>query len=175
MNEGVLVWVTGLSNAGKTTISRALVHRMRENGAVVVHLDGDEMRSALRAHDRYSREERLELAWVYSGVCRLIVSQGVHVVCSTISMFHAVRASNRQTFQNYFEVWLRAPDVVLRSRDSRGVYNSSGPNDPNVAGYGVAVEEPENPDLKFDNDGSHGVGELADLVYRRLEEKYGKL
>src|ERR1700683_519240 len=102
---GTVVWITGLSGAGKTTLSKAVALRLRSHGDVVVLLDGDELRAVFGAVavnvQNHGREGRLALAMQYARLCRVLANQGLTVVIATISLFREVHAWNRENLPNY--------------------------------------------------------------------------
>ena len=98
---GTVFWNTGLSSAGKTIISKILFQVFQEKSIPVIHLDGDGLRAIFTIEGTHSPEERLVLAKRYSRLCKEISDQGVHVTCSTISMFDEVRELNRVTIPEY--------------------------------------------------------------------------
>ncbi len=151
MNEKNRVyWLTGLSGAGKTTIGRLWRDALRVAGETVIFLDGDEMRAVFGAGLGFSGADRRRLAESYGRLCALLASQGVTVVCCTISMFDSVRAWNRANIPGYYEVYIEATMETLRRRDQKGLYSR---NADNVAGVGLQVELPSTPDLVLDNNG----------------------
>jgi cytidine diphosphoramidate kinase len=120
--QGPVIWITGLSGAGKTTVGR-LVHRMLEDrGQAAIFLDGDELRSLFPLGDRFDRDSRLQLALGYGKLCRLLASQGYAVVCATISMRCEVYAWNRDNLPGYVEVFLDVDEKTRRQRDPKSYY-----------------------------------------------------
>ena len=96
MDKGILYWITGLSGAGKTTIGNRLYYKMRSENKNVIILDGDILKKIAGKDLGYKREERLERAYRYSSLCKLLTDQGVHVIICTIAMFNEVRDWNRR-------------------------------------------------------------------------------
>ncbi|MBM3368576.1 MAG: adenylyl-sulfate kinase, partial [Betaproteobacteria bacterium] len=88
--EGGVLWITGYSGAGKTTIGRKVEARLREQGRATVFLDGDDLRRILAGRWGYERSERLELSKVYFRLCSHLASQGVTVVIAAIAMYEEV-------------------------------------------------------------------------------------
>lgn len=152
MDIGKVIWITGLSGAGKTSLASELTARLSSQGRAVVRLDGDELReifgvsTASRPED-YGRDSRLALARRYGLLCNLIASQGFTVVIATISLFHEVHAWNRDNLPGYFEVYLKVPTEELRRRDPKGIYRRFDAGElTGVTGLDIAFEEPLSPD-----------------------------
>lgn len=154
-DTGTVFWITGLSGAGKTSISSGLVKLFKENAIPVIHLDGDALRAVFAVGDAHTPEERLALAKRYSRLCKEISDQGIHVICSTISMFNEVREKNRSTIKRYKEVYLKVPMEVLIKRDQKGLYSGGlKGNVDNVIGLNTNFQEPQKPDKVIINDGT---------------------
>ena len=156
-------WLTGLSGAGKTTPGRLWRDELSARGETVVFLDGDEMRSVFGSGLGFNEADRRKLAESYGRLCGLLASQGVTVVCCTISMFHSVRAWNRENIPGYYEVYIAASMDTLRRRDQKGLYSR---NADNVAGVGLQVELPDAPDLVLDNNGQKTPAEQIAVLRR---------
>ena len=155
-----VVWITGLSGAGKTSLASRLVERVREQGRVVILLDGDELRevfgAVLNSQDNHGREGRLLLAMQYAHLCQVISSQGVLVVIATISLFKEVHQWNREHFPSYFEVFLKVPLDELRRRDPKGIYKRFDAGElKHVAGLDLTVDEPDAADWVVEFDPKH--------------------
>lgn len=143
-----VIWITGLSGAGKTTLAKALLPLLPPHSLL---LDGDEMREALALLAQgYDRESRERLAFTYARLCRLAAEQGITVVCATISMFHKVRTWNRQNLPGYYEIFLDVPHEERCKRDPKGLYEATENGRlENMAGCDIAVELPISPDMRI--------------------------
>lgn len=172
-NEIKVIWITGLSGAGKTTLAQALVKRLRSMGKTVVLLDGDELRAVFGADKinstNHGRDGRLALAMQYAQLCKMLSAQGFIVVIATISLFHEVHAWNRENLQGYFEVYLKVPIEELRRRDPKGIYRRFDAGElQNVAGFDLPVDEPSQPDYLISFSQNESVDILADGLMNRL-------
>lgn len=117
--SGGVIWITGLSGVGKTTVAALVRERFARTGQLPVLLDGDRIRQVMPEPPGFGEADRRRLAHVYAGLAREFSAQGHLVVCATVSLFHAVHAWNRAHLPRYLEVWLRAPVEELRRRGVR--------------------------------------------------------
>jgi adenylylsulfate kinase len=171
-----VVWITGLSAAGKTTIASALVGELRARGDAALLLDGDAVRRAIQAQDAgHDRGGRLRNAYRIARLACLIAQQDIIAVVATMSLFHEIHAWNRANFPRYLEVLLDVSAEVLRQRDPKGLYADlfSGKEE-NVAGFDLAVEIPRAPDMIIaNNDGEAEIRPIVQRILLRLDRMHG--
>ena len=173
VSPGQVIWITGLSGAGKTTFSRKLLARLRLRTCNTVLLDGDELREifnhgSLNKND-YDRAERIKLAMKYSKLCKLLAEQDLTVIIATISLFKEIHLWNRMNIQRYIEVYIDVPLEELRRRDSKGIYSKFDSGDiKNVAGLDIAVDLPIEPSFIYTFNGEttmeDSVANLTDII-----------
>jgi adenylylsulfate kinase len=120
--KGLTVWFTGLSSAGKTTISRSVYETLRSRGHWVEWLDGDVVRRRLSKGLGFSKEDRDENIRRIGFVAELLTRNGVTVLVSAISPYRAVRDEMRAAIGSFLEVYVNAPLEVCQQRDVNGVY-----------------------------------------------------
>lgn len=163
---GRVFWITGLSGAGKTTVSQHLLNKLKELGQPVILFDGDILREVFNDY-RFDHAGRLALSKRYSKLCQLVASQAVDVIIATISMFHETHAWNRANIANYKEIYLKVPLDILKERDVKSVYASKNGQlkVENVVGLDGMFQEPISPDLIIEN---HGEIQLSDVVKKIL-------
>ena len=158
-----VIWITGYSAAGKTTVGRLVERQLKAAGAPTVFLDGDDLRSILGDKWGYGREERIELARVYFRLCSHLAAQGLTVVISAVAMYDEVRNWVKANVPNTLEAYLHVPDGERRRRDAatKQVYAKLGD-------LAALYDEPLAPDLKIEN---HGDVEPEDVA-RQIVEHY---
>src|ERR1044071_2562620 len=125
MHAGFTVWFTGMSGAGKSTISQLLEQRLRALGAKVEGMDGGEARTALSTGLGFSEEDRDEDIRRIGFLCELLSRNGVIVIAAAISPYRAVREEVRARIPNFVEVYVHCPLEELARRDVKGLYKKA--------------------------------------------------
>lgn len=174
--SALVVWITGLSGAGKTTLATEIRRRMLDQGQKALLLDGDEVREVF-ADPRGSataigREDRIQFGHRYGRLGRLVARQGINAIVSTISLAREVHDWNRANIRNYVEIYLRVPLEELRRRDPKGIYRryDSGQGS-NVWGLDIPFDELQNPDLIVDFRPDVSAVAIADQVMPILQDR----
>ncbi len=151
----MIIWITGLSASGKSTIGRAIYDLWKPQAPNTVLLDGEDIRRILprsTGDDAYTEVGRHAAAQHYCEICAWLDGQDINVVCCTISFFEDLRESNRNNLSRYFEVFLTAPMKVLRNRDYKNLYAPAFAGKiKNVVGVDLPLIPPTTPDMIVDN------------------------
>lgn len=143
-----VVWLTGRSGAGKSTIAGALQAFLDARGEHAVILDGDEVRTGLCSDLGFSDEDRRENIRRIAEVAKLMADTGAIVLVSVISPFRSGRDAARALFAEgeFFEVYIDTPAQVAEMRDPKGLYKRARLGEiPQFTGIDSAYEEPVNP------------------------------
>lgn len=149
--SGQCLWVTGLPGSGKTTLALLLQKQLKSfAGRQFVLLDGDELREVFGSTTLHQSEQRKNLSYQYARLARLLCSQGLDVIVSTVSMFAEVRQWNRENITKYLEIFIDVPIETLISRDKHELYSRAlrGEVD-NVLGINASYEAPLTPDIRL--------------------------
>lgn len=167
--EHGVIWITGYSAAGKTTVGRMVERSLKASGVPTIFLDGDDLRSIFAQRWGYDRAERVDLARVYFRLCSHLAAQGLTVVISAIAMYKEVRDWIKANVPNAVEVYLHVPEDERRRRDAatKKVYGKIG----NLADL---YDEPLAPDLKIDNFGAATPAEVAAQIVAHYREQQGQ-
>jgi 3'-phosphoadenosine 5'-phosphosulfate synthase len=151
MNRGFVVWFTGLSGAGKSTIANALKAELEARGRHVELLDGDEVRTHLSKGLGFSKEDRDTNIRRIGYVARLVARCGGVAITAAISPYRDVRDEIRAQTPGFVEVFARAPLDTLVERDVKGLYKKAIAGEiANFTGVSDPYEEPLNPEVVCD-------------------------
>ncbi len=151
--RGVTVWFTGLSGAGKTTISQAVAERLRSQGYQLEVLDGDIVRTNLTKGLGFSKEDRDENIRRIGFVSHLLTRNGVIVIVSAISPYRSAREEVRERIGDFVEVFVNAPLAVCESRDVKGLYKKARAGEiKQFTGIDDPYEAPLNPEIECRTD-----------------------
>ena len=169
-HRGVTVWFTGLSGAGKTTISQALEAKLRAAGAKLEVLDGDIVRTNLTKGLGFSKEDRDENVRGIGFVSHLLTRNGVIVLVSAISPYREIRDQVRQRIGDFVEVFANAPVEVCEERDVKGLYKKARSGEiKNFTGISDPYEAPISPEVNCETD-KESLEESVNKVLSKLEE-----
>ncbi len=157
-HDAKVVWLTGLSGAGKSTIADAAVRKLHAMGVHTYVLDGDNVRHGLNKDLGFTAEDRAENVRRVAEVSRLMVEAGLVVFVALVSPFVGDRRAARDLFSpdQFLEVYVDTPLDVVTERDTKGLYAKAASGDlPNLTGVGQEYEPPTSPELIL-----HGTGDL---------------
>ncbi|MBY8861437.1 sulfate adenylyltransferase subunit CysN [Nocardia sp. CA2R105] len=166
-----VVWFTGLSGAGKSTIANLVEKSLHEQGFHTYLLDGDNVRHGLNADLGFTDADRVENIRRVVEVARLLADAGLIVLASFITPFEADRARARERIGDgtFFEVHVDAPLEVVEARDRKGLYAKARRGElVNFTGIDSPYEPPGSPELRLDSSGARTPQQLADEVIDRL-------
>jgi bifunctional enzyme CysN/CysC len=148
-----VIWLTGLSGSGKSTIANALEKRLFALGMHSYVLDGDNMRLGLNKDLGFTREDRAENVRRVSEVSHSLYEAGLLVIVALVSPYASDRTQARSLFPggDFVEVWVETPAEVCAERDPKGLYKKAALGElPNLTGVGQEYEPPKSPELSLD-------------------------
>jgi adenylylsulfate kinase-like enzyme len=164
-NKGTVIWITGMSGAGKTTLCHAVSERMKPHIPELMLLDGDAVRELYGNdldHRELSRKRQIERL---HRLALFLTGQGQFVLVAALYSHPDLLVKNRATLPNYFEVYLNAPLALLQGRDGKGLYaGAAAGRIPNVVGVDIPWHAPARPDLVLDADAGLTPAQLAQAL-----------
>lgn len=169
MHKGFTIWLTGMSGAGKSTISKILEARLREAGARVELLDGDVVRTNLSKGLGFTKEDRDINVRRIGFVCELLSRNGVVAIAAAISPYRKAREEVRARIRDFVEVHVDCPLEVLAARDVKGLYRKALAGEiPQFTGISDPYEPPEAPEVVV-NTSRETPEESAERILATLE------
>jgi len=160
-----VIWITGYSGAGKTTVARHVESLLRDRGLQAIFLDGDHLRSIFGGRWGYAKADRVELAHVYFRLCSHLAAQGFVVIIAAVAMYAEVRTWVRTYIPRSQMVYLEVPHEVRLQRDSETKHVYAGGQD--MEGI---YDEPVDPDLRIANHGDVSPVDAAATIVKAFLE-----
>ncbi len=171
--RGVTLWFTGLSGAGKTTISRAVAEALRSKGYPLEILDGDIVRQNLTKGLGFSKEDRDENIRRIGFVSHLLTRNGVIVLVSAISPYRQIRQEVREKVKDFVEVYVNAPLAVCEERDVKGLYKRARAGEIKAfTGISDPYEPPVNPEIECRTDKEELSASVAKVLQKLQDMDY---
>ncbi|NES96237.1 MAG: adenylyl-sulfate kinase [Desertifilum sp. SIO1I2] len=172
-SSGVTLWFTGLSGAGKTTLSQAVAEVLRLNGYRIEVLDGDIVRKNLSKGLGFSKSDRDENIRRIGFVAHLLSRNGVIVLVSAISPYQNIRDEVRDRIGNFVEIYVNAPLDVCEARDVKGLYKRARAGEiQGFTGIDDPYEVPVNPEIECRTDRETVAESVAKILGKLTEFGY---
>lgn len=166
MTEGCVIWLTGLSGAGKTTLARNCCFYFQSIGKKVEHLDGDRIRQNVSTG--FTPAERINHILRVGEMAAALEGQGVFVLASLISPYQKTRGEVRHLCKRFIEVYVSTPLSECEHRDAKGLYRLARSGAiKNFTGIDDPYEPPKNPDVEISTLG-RSQRESSELLISRL-------
>ncbi|MEA5568811.1 adenylyl-sulfate kinase [Anabaena sp. UHCC 0399] len=167
--RGSILWLTGLSGAGKTTIAKGVAQELQKRNYLTEVLDGDIVRTYLSQGLGFSKQDRDTNVQRIGFVANLLSRNGIIAIAAVISPYRQVREELKQTTTNFIEIYVQAALAVCESRDVKGLYAKARAGQiKHFTGISDPYEEPINPDIICQTD-QFTVEQCVNQVLHYLE------
>lgn len=169
-HRSMLIFFTGLSGSGKSTIANALEEKLHASGIKTFALDGDNVRHGINKDLSFSPEDRSENNRRIGEMAKLFVDAGVVVLAAFVAPYKKDRDLIKNTVgkENYIEVFVNASLEVCEQRDVKGLYAKARKGEiKNMTGISAPYEAPENPNAVVTHENS--IEESVELIYHEIE------
>lgn len=174
--RGLMVWFTGLSGSGKSTVAIALERELHARGILCRILDGDNVRSGINNNLGFSADDRVENIRRIAEVARLFVDTGIVTIAAFISPSNALREMAAEIIgkDDFVEVYVDTPLSVCEERDVKGLYKKARTGEvKKFTGISAPFEAPEHPALRLDTSKltiQQSVGKLLELIMPMIKK-----
>lgn len=172
-HRGAILWFTGLSGSGKSTVSHRVEQKLCDLGAVSYVLDGDNVRHGLNRDLGFTAEDRTENIRRIGEVAKLFTDAATLVLCAFISPYRVDRAQVRALVPvgDFVEIYVKASLEACESRDPKGLYKKARAGGiEHFTGISAPYEEPEHPEITIDTE-HHTIDQCADQVIAHLRQQ----
>lgn len=175
--RSVVVWITGLSGAGKTTLARGIELELSKRGFLTQVLDGDNIRSGINNNLGFSEQERLENIRRIAEVSKLFINCGIITINSFISPTNEIRRMAKKIIgeKDFLEIFVNAPLEVCEQRDTKGLYKKARAGKiKDFTGIDSPFDIPDNPDVEIRTDVlsiSESVDKVLEVIMPRVRLK----
>ena len=172
-HKSVVLWFTGLSGSGKSTMSHALEERLFNKGCRTFVLDGDNVRHGLNSHLSFSDKDRKENIRRIGEVSKLMMEAGFIIMTAFISPFREDRMEVRNLIPNgdFIEIYCKASLETCEARDVKGLYKRARAGEiKNYTGINSPYEVPENADLTIDTE-QETIDDSVSIIISFLKKK----
>ena len=173
MQQGLLIWFSGLSGSGKTTLAIALEQELYGEGYLTCILDGDNMRSGINSNLGFSEEDRMENIRRIAETSKLLVDCGIITIVACISPTEKIRAIPRTKLRkdDLVEIFINTPVDVCEARDVKGLYRKARSGEiKEFTGVSAPFECPENSDLVLDTS-IMGITECVSAIMNLIKHR----
>jgi len=172
----MVLWITGLSASGKTTVGRAFLEIVKSSSVPKVFLDGDFVREMFGGDLGYDEKSRIKHIQRVQRLTKFLTDQGIDVVVAALYSNRELLAENRKLFDRYFEVYLKADINFLKLRENKFLYTKSQSGEiTDVVGVDIKWQVPNSPDLIIDTNTLRPPAKIALEIYNAIELAIGIL
>jgi len=172
-HNSFLIWVTGLSGSGKSTIANGIEKKLFQNNIRTYVLDGDNIRSGINKNLTFSPKDRHENIRRIGEISKLFIDAGVVVISAFISPYEADRIHVKEIVgtENYFEIFVNTSLEECERRDVKGLYKKARAGEiKNFTGVTAPYENPVNPDIEIKTE-EHSIQEAIEIVMDKIKNK----
>ena len=164
--KGILFWITGLSGAGKTSISNKIYKRIKDKYGKTFYVNGDEMRKFFDLKS-YDNSDRKKGGIKYSKLFKKITDQKINVLFAGMALFHDVRKWNRNNIDNYVEIYMKTSLKKIIKKKYTKIYKRKT----KLVGIDLKPEFPKKPDIIIKNNFNKSINKLSNELFIKIDKK----
>ena len=165
----MVIWITGISGAGKTTIATSIIQMYKNKFSHLVNIDGDAVRQLYGNDLSYEEKDRIIQIKRMQKLCLFLENQNLIVIVSALYSNSDLMDWNRKNFSEYFEIYLNASLKLVKKRDPKGIYNKfEKGEEKNIVGIDIPWHEPKNSNLVIDMDEMKTVSDVRKNIIENL-------
>lgn len=163
--KGILFWITGLSGAGKTSVSQKIYKKIKNEFGKTIFINGDDLRKIFDLKG-YNYKDRKKIGLQYSRLFKKITDQNVNVIFAGVVLIESVRKWNKKNIDNYLEIYLKANIKKIIKRKYKRLYSQTK----NLVGLNVRAEFPKKPDIIINNNFEESIKSISDRLLKKIRK-----
>jgi adenylylsulfate kinase-like enzyme len=168
----MIIWITGLSASGKTTLAKYLIKDMKKRKNHLTLVDGDNVRDIFLNDLDFDEKSRFKQITRMQNIAKFLDNQNCDVVIAALYSHPKLLSRNRKIFKNYFEIYLKANVEFLINREIKKIYKRALQKKmKNVVGVDIKWHAPKKPDLIFDQKNQTKLSEMTSIIKKQIKLK----
>ena len=167
-NKGTLFWITGLSGSGKTTIAKKIKNSIEKKYGPTLLINGDDLRKFFLLKG-FSKNNRLENAYKFSKLFKLITNQNINIIFATVGMMQKIRNIFKNAVKNFFIIYIKSDVKIIKKKKQKKMYFKFKEN---IVGMDIKPEFPKNPDIMIRNYLNRDINNIAKELILKISKKY---
>jgi len=168
----MIIWITGLSASGKTTLAKYLIKVMKKRKNHLTLVDGDNVRDIFLNDLDFDEKSRFKQITRMQNIAKFLDNQNCDVVIAALYSHPKLLSRNRKIFKNYFEIYLKANVEFLINREIKKIYKRALQKKmKNVVGVDIKWHAPKKPDLIFDQKNQTKLSEMTSIIKKQIKLK----
>ncbi len=164
--RGILFWITGLSGAGKTSISKKIHKKIIDKYGKTIFINGDDIRKIFDLKG-YSYKDRKKIGLQYSKLFKKITDQNINVIFAGVVLIESVRKWNRKNINNYLEIYLKTDIKKIMLKKYKKLYLKTA----NLVGLNIKAEFPKKPDIIIYNNFNESIHNISKRLIKMIDKK----
>ena len=165
----MVIWITGISGAGKSTIATAIIDKYKTVLPNLINIDGDVVRNLYGNDLGYEEKDRIIQIKRLQKLCIFLESQKQIIIASALYSNPSLMEWNKNNFSDYFEIYLKVSLDLVKKRDPKGMYKKYNlGEEKNIVGIDVPWHEPVNSDLVVNMNDKKSVSEIVELITQNI-------
>ena len=169
----MIIWITGLSGAGKTTLAKALFKDIRKKFPNTIWIDGDIIRNYTQNIKKYDQQSRVKQYKKMIRIAKFCYDQKINVIVSALYFNDFILNNNRKLFKNYFQIYLKANIKDLIRRDYKKVYSKNiNKKKPSLVGVDIKWNEPRKSDLVIEDFFKKKINLAKRNIFAKINKRF---
>ena len=165
----MVIWITGVSGAGKTTIADALTSKYKKYLPNLINVDGDAIRVLFGKDLDYTEKSRVLQIQRIQRICLFLCKQELIVIASALYASPELLKWNRENFVDYFEIYLKAPLVLVKKRDPKNLYKKYDAGiERNIVGLDIPWHEPKESNIEINMEEELPIDKIVKKISSKI-------